>query len=39
MTNTHEVISAFLDDRPFALDAFAAALDDPDRRAFLVEES
>jgi hypothetical protein len=37
MTNTHEVISAFLDDRPFALDALAAALDDPDGRGFLVD--
>lgn len=37
MTNTHEVISAFLDDRPFEPDALAEALDDPAGRALLID--
>ena len=37
MTNTHDVISAFLDDRSFEPDELAHALDDPAGRALLID--
>jgi hypothetical protein len=37
MSNTHEVISAFLDDEPFDFQDLATALDDPDGRALLID--
>jgi hypothetical protein len=35
--NNHEVISAFLDDRAFELQDFAATLDQPEGRALLID--
>lgn len=37
MNNTHDVISAFLDDRSFEPEALADALDDPAGRALLID--
>jgi hypothetical protein len=37
VSSTHEVISAFLDDRSFEPDALADALDDPAGRALLID--
>ena len=37
MNTTHEVISAFLDDRSFEPDELADALDDPAGRALLID--
>ena len=37
MNDTHEVISAFLDDEPFDPSALAAALSDPEGRAQLID--
>ena len=37
MNNTHDVISAFLDDRSFEPDDLAHALDDPSGRALLID--
>ena len=37
MNDTHEVISAFLDDEPFDANALAAALSDPEGRAQLID--
>ena len=37
MSDSHEVISAFLDERPFALQDLAATLEDPEGRALLVD--
>ena len=37
MSNTHEVISAFLDDEPIDANDLAQALSDPDGRALLVD--
>jgi hypothetical protein len=37
MTNTHAVISAFLDDEPFDAADLAAALSDPEGRALLID--
>ena len=37
MTSTHDVISDFLDDRPFDPEALAEALDDPRGRALLID--
>jgi hypothetical protein len=37
MSTTHEVISAFLDDEPFAPQELANALSDPDGRALLID--
>ena len=37
MTNTHDVISAFLDDRSFEPEELAHALDDPSGRALLID--
>jgi hypothetical protein len=37
VTTTHEVISAFLDDRPFEPDELAQALEDPAGRALLID--
>jgi hypothetical protein len=37
MSNTHEVISAFLDDEPFDPQDLATALADPDGRALLID--
>lgn len=37
MNNTHDVISALLDDRPFEPEALAEALDDPAGRALLID--
>jgi hypothetical protein len=37
MNDTHEVISAFLDDEPFDAHELASALSDPDGRAFLID--
>ena len=37
MTDTHAVISAFLDDEPFDSAALAAALSEPEGRALLID--
>ena len=37
MTDTHAVISAFLDDDPFGATELAAALSDPEGRALLID--
>ena len=37
MTDTHSVISAFLDDEPFDAGELAAALGDPEGRALLID--
>lgn len=37
MTSTHDVISDFLDDRPFDPEELATALDDPRGRALLID--
>ena len=37
MSDTHEVISAFLDDEPFEPQALATALSDPAGRALLID--
>jgi hypothetical protein len=37
VNNTHDVISAFLDDRPFEPEALADALDDPAGRTLLID--
>ena len=37
MSDTHEVISAFLDDEPFDPSQLAEALSEPDGRAFLFD--
>jgi hypothetical protein len=37
MTQTHEVISAFLDDEPFDANDLAAALADPEGRTLLID--
>ena len=37
MNNTHDVISAFLDDRPFNPEELADALNDPAGRALLID--
>ena len=37
MTDTHSVISAFLDDEPFDAAELAAALSDPEGRALLID--
>ena len=37
MNDTHEVISAFLDDEPFDAQALAEALSDPEGRAQLID--
>ena len=37
MSNTHEVISAFLDDEPFDASRLAEALSDPDGRQLLID--
>jgi hypothetical protein len=37
MTDTHAVISAFLDDEPFDAAELAAALSNPDGRALLID--
>ena len=37
MSNSHEVISAFLDDRTFALEDLAATLEQPDGRSLLLD--
>jgi hypothetical protein len=37
MTNTHDAISAFLDDEPFEAAELATALSDPDGRALLID--
>jgi hypothetical protein len=37
MSDTHEVISAFLDDEPFDAQALASALSDPAGRAMLID--
>ena len=37
MSNSHEVISAFLDERPFELQDLAATLEDPQGRALLID--
>ena len=37
MTSTHDVISDFLDDRPFDPEELAEALDDPRGRALLID--
>jgi hypothetical protein len=37
MSNTHEVISAFLDDEPIDANELAQALSDPEGRALLID--
>jgi hypothetical protein len=37
MSDTHEVISSFLDNEPFDLDELADALSEPDGRELLIE--
>ena len=37
MNNSHEVVSAFLDDRPFVLQDLASALEQPDGRELLID--
>lgn len=37
MSNTHDVISAFLDDEPFDANELANALSDPEGRALLID--